>query len=61
VSQALNAKFGSFTISFASAGVLLLVGAMLSLSLRQAKVAAAKEATLPVAYEEEDLVLQKVD
>jgi len=61
VSQALNAKFGSFTISFGSAGVLLLVGAMLSLSLRQPKVAVAKEATLPVGYEEEDLVLQKVD
>jgi MFS family permease len=61
VSQALNAKFGSFTVSFASAGVLLLVGAMLSLSLRQAKVAVAKEAAVPATYEEEDLVLQKVD
>jgi D-amino-acid dehydrogenase len=61
VSQALNAKFGSFTISFAAAGVLLLVGAMLSLSLRQAKVAVAKEATVPAAFEEEDLVLQKAD
>lgn len=60
VSQALNAKFGSFTVSFASAGVLLLVGAMLSLSLRQPKVAVAKEAVVPAAYEEEDLVLQKV-
>jgi MFS family permease len=61
VSQALNAKFDSFTISFASAGVLLLVGAMLSLSLRQPKAAVAKEATVPAAYEEEDLVLQKID
>jgi MFS family permease len=61
VSQALNTKFGSFTISFAAAGVLLLVGAMLSLSLRQAKVAVAKEATVPAAFEETDLVLQKAD
>jgi len=61
VSQALNTKFSSFTISFASAGVLLLIGAMLSLSLRQPKAAAAKEAAVPAAYEEEDLVLQKVD
>lgn len=60
VSQALNAKFDSFTVSFASAGVLLLVGAMLSLSLRQPKVAVVKEATVPATYEEEDMVLQKV-
>jgi MFS family permease len=58
VSQALNLKFGSFTVSFASAGVLLLVGAMLSLSLRQPKVAAAREAAVPAAFEEE---LQKID
>jgi MFS transporter, OFA family, oxalate/formate antiporter len=61
VSQSLNAKFGSFTVSFAAAGVLLLVGAMLSLSLRQAKVAVAEKATVPAAFEEEDLVLQKAD
>lgn len=61
VSQALNVKFGSFTVSFASAGVLLLIGAMLSLSLRQAKVAVAEKAAVPAAFEEENLVLQKAD
>ncbi|HXV22460.1 MAG TPA: MFS transporter, partial [Desulfuromonadales bacterium] len=61
VSQALNAKFDSFTVSFVAAGVLLLVGAMLSLSLRQPKAAAAREATVPAAYEEGNLVLQKID
>jgi hypothetical protein len=61
VSQALNVKFGSFTVSFASAGVLLLIGAMLSLSLRQAKAAVAEKAAVPAAFEEEDLVRQKAD
>jgi MFS family permease len=61
VSQALNVKFGSFTVSFAAAGVLLLVGAMLSLSLRQAKVAVAEKAAVPAAFEEEGLLLQKAD
>jgi hypothetical protein len=58
VSQALNLKFGSFTVSFAAAGVLLLVGAILGLSLRQPKIAADREAAVPAAFEEE---LQKID
>lgn len=61
VSQALNAKFGSFTVSFAVAGVLLLIGAMLSVSLRPAKAAVAEKAAVPAAFEEEELVLQKAD
>jgi hypothetical protein len=61
VSQALSARLDSFTVSFALAGVLLLVGAMLSLSLRQTTAAVAKEVTVFADYEKEDLVLQKVD
>jgi MFS family permease len=60
VAEMLKAKFGSFTVSFAVAGVLLLIGAVLSLSLRPKRVEA--EATVPVlqGLEEEDMVLQKV-
>ncbi len=60
LSAALTAKFGSFTVSFTAAGVMLLVGAMMALSLRPKKVAV--EAEVPAAaYDEEDLAVQKAD
>jgi MFS family permease len=61
VSEMLKVKTGSFTTSFAVAGVMLLVGAMLSLSLRQPKaVAVEQEALAGEIIEEEDLELQRV-
>lgn len=59
VSAALDAKFGSTTVSFASAGVLLLIGAVMALSLRGKKVAVEVPAT--VAVEDEDLAYEKAD
>lgn len=58
LSAALNAKFGSMETSFIVAGVMLLVGAMMSLSLRPKK--AAIPATEKVLVEQEDLLLQRV-
>ncbi|MFO7766469.1 MAG: OFA family MFS transporter [Pelovirga sp.] len=57
-SAILNAKYGGMQSSFMVAGVLLLVGAMMAMSLRPQKAAAP--ATAPVFAEEEDLVLEKV-
>jgi len=57
-SATLNAKYGGMESSFMVAGVLLLVGAMMAMSLRPQKATAP--ATAPVFVEEEDLVLQKV-
>ena len=57
LSAALTAKFGGMTTSFTVAGVLLLVGAMMSLSLRPKKVAVEVPETITV--EEEDLVFQE--
>jgi len=59
VSAALSAKFGGFTVPFAVAGVMLLVGAMMALSLRPAKAAVAEEALATDAIEEEEMELQK--
>ncbi len=61
VAEMLKVKTGGFTASFALAGVMLLVGAMLSLSLRTRKAEAP--ATVPVAQdlEEEELAFQKAD
>lgn len=61
LAEMLKAQTGSFAMPFAVSGVLLLVGAMLSLSLRPKKVEVA--ATVPVGaqIEEEELVLQKAD
>jgi MFS transporter, OFA family, oxalate/formate antiporter len=59
ISAALNAKFGSATISFVSAGVLLLIGAVLSLSLRVKKVAV--EEKVLVAIEEDELAYDKAN
>jgi hypothetical protein len=57
----LKVKTGSFTTSFAVAGVMLLVGAMLSLSLRQPKAVAVEQESLAgEPLEEEDLELQRV-
>ena len=57
LSAALTAKFGGMTTSFTVAGVLLLVGAMMSLSLRPKKVAIEIPETITV--EEEDLAFQE--
>lgn len=59
ISAALDAKFGSSTVSFASAGVLLLIGAVMALSLRP-KAVAVEEQVL-VAVEEEELAYDKTD
>ena len=63
VSEMLKVKTGSMDSSFVVAGVLLLVGAMMSLSLRPQKAAApaTETATEPIFVEEEDLVLQEVN
>ncbi|WP_432823512.1 L-lactate MFS transporter [Trichloromonas sp.] len=59
LSAALTAKFGNSTVSFTAAGVMLLVGAMMALSLRPKTAKVAVEA--PVTAFEEDLVVQKAD
>jgi MFS family permease len=56
IGEMLQAKTGSFTMSFVVAGVLLMIGAMLANSLRPKAVAATE--SLPVALEEDELVLQ---
>lgn len=61
VAEMLKAKTGSFTMSFAAAGVMLLVGAMLSLSLRPKKVEATAKARATAGVEDEELALQKAD
>jgi hypothetical protein len=58
VSAVLNAKYGGMQSSFMAAGILLLVGAMMAVSLRPKKVAVP--VSEPIFVEEEDLVLQKV-
>ena len=58
VSEMLKVKTGNMTMSFIVAGILLLVGAMMSQSLRPKKVAIEVPETATV--EEEDLVLQAV-
>lgn len=61
ISQTLQVKTGSFTTSFAVAGVMLLVGAMMSLSLRKpAPVKVPEEVFGVEGYDEEDLVVQEV-
>lgn len=57
VSEMLKVKTGGFTMSFAAAGVLLMVGAMLAGSLRARKSEVPEVAP---AFEEEELELQKV-
>jgi MFS family permease len=57
VAEVLKVKTGDFTLSFAVAGVMLLVGAMMASSLRPAKV--AQPVVAADAVEEEDMVLQK--
>ena len=58
VAEVLKVKTGDFTLSFAVAGIMLLVGAMMASSLRPAK--AAQPAVAIDTVEEEDLVLQKI-
>lgn len=59
VSEMLKVKTGSMDASFIVAGVLLLVGAMMSMSLRAQKVPATVTETEEIFVEEEDLVLQR--
>lgn len=61
VGEMLKAKTGSFTMSFAVAGVLLMIAAMMANTLRAKAV--EKAATVPAAIGEEELELQmaKVD
>lgn len=62
VAEMLKVKTGGDTASFAVAGVMLLVGAMMSLSLRTRKAAVAVEETVTVgAYDEEELALQEIN
>ncbi len=60
LSEMLKVKTGSMDASFIVAGILLLVGTMMAMSLRTKKAAATATATEPIFAEEEDLVLQKV-
>ncbi|WP_291315867.1 OFA family MFS transporter [Desulfuromonas sp.] len=60
-SAALSAKFGGFTVPLAVAGTMLLVGAMLSLSLRPKKAAVAVEVPATAGLEEEDLAFQRAN
>ncbi len=60
LSEMLKVKTGSMDASFMVAGVLLLVGTMMALSLRTQKATAPATATEPIFAEEEDLVLQEV-
>jgi nitrate/nitrite transporter NarK len=57
--EMLKVKTGSVTTTFAVAGVMLLVGAMMSLSLRTRKVAVPAEAPVAIGVEDEDLVFQE--
>ena len=57
VSEMLKVKTGSMTASFTVAGVMLLVGAVMALTLRAKKAAVEVPDVAPV--EEEDLVLQR--
>lgn len=59
VSELLKVKTGGYTASFAVAGVLLLVGAMLSLSLRPKPAAATAEVPARVAAADPELAFQK--
>jgi nitrate/nitrite transporter NarK len=58
VSEMLKVKTGSMDSSFIVAGILLLVGAMMALSLRKQKAPATVTETEEVFVDEEDLVLQ---
>ena len=59
VSEMLKVKTGSMDSSFIVAGVLLLVGAMMALSLRKQKAPATVTEAEEVFADEEDLVLQE--
>jgi len=59
VSELLKVKTGGYTASFAVAGALLLIGAMMSLSLRPKKAAVAVEAPVAAGIEDEELAFQE--
>ncbi len=69
VAEMLKVKTGGYTASFAAAGIMLLVGAMLSLSLRAKKaeatshvaVGAESASLMAEELEEQELALQKAD
>ena len=60
VSEVLKARTGDFTVSFAVAGVMLLVGAMMANTLRPAKVPVTVPVPATELLEEEELELQTV-
>jgi len=60
VSEMLKVKTGSMETSFIVAGVLLLVGAMMSMSLRPQKVPVEATAAEELDISEEDLVLEEI-
>lgn len=60
VSEMLKVKTGGMTASFVVACVLLMVGAMMSLSLRKTKSPVRVELREPV-MDEEEMVLQEVN
>lgn len=69
VAEMLKVQTGGYTASFAAAGILLLVGAMMSLSLRTKKVAAEahvsvgaeSSAIMEEEFEEQELATQKTN
>jgi len=60
LSEMLKVKTGSMDASFIVAGVLLLVGTMMAMSLRTKETTATAAVTNPIFAEEEDLILQEV-
>ncbi len=61
VSEMLKVRTGSMDSSFIVAGVLLLVGAMMAMSLRPQEAAAIATETVEVLADEEDLVVERAN
>ncbi|PLX93643.1 MAG: MFS transporter [Desulfuromonas sp.] len=61
LSAALSAKFGGLTVPFATAGVMLLVGAAMALAMRPKKVAATASDLATDALEEGELATEKAN
>jgi nitrate/nitrite transporter NarK len=60
VAEMIKVKTGDFAMNFAVAGVLLLVGAMMAMSLRPKKAAVSVEVPATGILEEDDLALQRI-
>jgi len=59
VAEMIRVKTGGFAMNFGVAGILLLVGAVMALSLKPKKTAVPSRATAVTGLEEDDLVLQR--